>query len=94
MNISVGGNWPGNPDETTVFPQQMAVDYVRVYQKSNYPHREKPISEESTAREPLADGNYIYNGGFDVDDPEATGVDGVPYTSYWTFLEGPGGGSP
>jgi len=91
MNISVGGNWPGNPDETTVFPQQMAVDYVRVYQKSNYPHREKPISEESTAREPLADGNYIYNGGFDVDDPEATGVDGVPYTSYWTFLEGPGG---
>ncbi|MBU1008823.1 MAG: family 16 glycosylhydrolase [Bacteroidetes bacterium] len=32
MNIAVGGNWPGYPDETTVFPQQMQVDYVRVFQ--------------------------------------------------------------
>jgi len=29
-------------------------------------------------REPLEDGNYIYNGGFDVDDSAAVGVDGVP----------------
>ncbi|HHV30127.1 MAG TPA: family 16 glycosylhydrolase [Clostridium sp.] len=91
MNISVGGSWPGYPDETTVFPQQMAVDYVRVYQKNEYPHREKPVKEEETAREPLADGNYIYNGGFDVNDPEAIGIEDVPNTSYWTFLKGPGG---
>jgi len=32
MNVAVGGNWPGNPDETTVFPQRMIVDYIRVYQ--------------------------------------------------------------
>lgn len=32
FNIAVGGNWPGYPDETTLFPQFMAVDYVRVYQ--------------------------------------------------------------
>jgi len=32
MNVAVGGNWPGNPDATTVFPQRMIVDYVRVYQ--------------------------------------------------------------
>lgn len=32
LNIAVGGNWPGNPDGTTVFPQRMIVDYVRVYQ--------------------------------------------------------------
>ena len=31
LNLAVGGNWPGNPDETTVFPQTMEVDYVRVY---------------------------------------------------------------
>jgi beta-glucanase (GH16 family) len=31
LNLAVGGNWPGNPDGTTVFPQQMLVDYVRVY---------------------------------------------------------------
>ncbi len=32
MNIAVGGNWPGYPDGTTVMPQMMKVDYVRVYQ--------------------------------------------------------------
>jgi beta-glucanase (GH16 family) len=34
FNVAVGGNWPGSPDETTVFPQQMKVDYVRVFQKN------------------------------------------------------------
>ncbi len=32
FNIAVGGNWPGPPNSSTVFPQQMAVDYVRVFQ--------------------------------------------------------------
>lgn len=31
MNVAVGGTWPGDPDETTQFPQTMTVDYVRVY---------------------------------------------------------------
>lgn len=31
LNVAVGGRWPGSPDETTVFPQTMLVDYVRVY---------------------------------------------------------------
>jgi len=34
LNLAVGGKWPGNPDATTVFPQQMLVDYVRVYKRS------------------------------------------------------------
>ncbi|HKW27839.1 MAG TPA: family 16 glycosylhydrolase [Verrucomicrobiae bacterium] len=34
LNVAVGGNWPGYPDGTTVFPQQMLVDYVRVYQQT------------------------------------------------------------
>ena len=33
FNIAVGGTWPGDPDGTTVFPQRMYVDYVRVFQK-------------------------------------------------------------
>jgi beta-glucanase (GH16 family) len=33
LNVAVGGDWPGNPDNTTVFPQNMLVDYVRVYTK-------------------------------------------------------------
>jgi beta-glucanase (GH16 family) len=32
LNIAVGGNWPGSPDATTVFPQRMYVDYIRVFQ--------------------------------------------------------------
>lgn len=34
FNVAVGGNWPGSPDATTFFPQQMRVDYVRVFQKN------------------------------------------------------------
>lgn len=34
LNLAVGGNWPGPPDKSTKFPQQMLVDYVRVYKKS------------------------------------------------------------
>jgi beta-glucanase (GH16 family) len=33
LNLAVGGTWPGSPDDSTVFPQQMLVDYVRVYTK-------------------------------------------------------------
>ena len=33
LNVAVGGNWPGPPDNTTIFPQQMLVDYVRVYRR-------------------------------------------------------------
>jgi outer membrane protein assembly factor BamB/subtilisin family serine protease/beta-glucanase (GH16 family) len=31
LNLAVGGLWPGNPDGTTVFPQEFRIDYVRVY---------------------------------------------------------------
>jgi beta-glucanase (GH16 family) len=34
MNVAVGGSWPRNPDASTVFPQTMLVDYVRVYRRS------------------------------------------------------------
>ena len=33
LNVAVGGEWPHNPDETSVFPQTMLVDYVRVYRR-------------------------------------------------------------
>jgi beta-glucanase (GH16 family) len=35
LNLAVGGDWPGNPDASTVFPQTMLVDYVRVYRRSS-----------------------------------------------------------
>jgi beta-glucanase (GH16 family) len=30
LNLAVGGYWPGDPDSSTSFPQQLVVDYVRV----------------------------------------------------------------
>lgn len=32
LNTAVGGQWPGNPDATSVFPQYHEIDYVRVYE--------------------------------------------------------------
>ena len=32
MNLAVGGNYGGNPNGSTVFPGEMQVDYVRVYE--------------------------------------------------------------
>jgi hypothetical protein len=32
FNIAVGGDWPGSPDGSTILPQRMVVDYVRVFQ--------------------------------------------------------------
>ncbi|MFT7699894.1 MAG: beta-glucanase (GH16 family), partial [Candidatus Krumholzibacteriia bacterium] len=34
LNVAVGGGFPGSPDDTTVFPQTMLIDYVRVYHKA------------------------------------------------------------
>ena len=33
LNLAVGGAWPGNPDQTTVFPQDYVIDWVRVWQR-------------------------------------------------------------
>jgi len=35
MNLAIGGNYDGNPDTNTVFPGEMQVDYVRVYDKAD-----------------------------------------------------------
>ena len=42
LNVAVGGNFGGDPDNTTVFPQEMVVDYVRVYEKANADSSVKP----------------------------------------------------
>lgn len=31
LNLAIGGDWPGSPDEKTQFPARYAIDYVRVY---------------------------------------------------------------
>lgn len=41
LNVAVGGNWPGSPDASTQFPQDMTVDYIRVYKHNG----ERPTIE-------------------------------------------------
>jgi len=49
LNTAIGGNWPGKPDATTVFPQRMLVDYIRVYQGAPaIPNTPKGLSTRPT----------------------------------------------
>lgn len=47
LNLAVGGGWPGNPDGTTIFPQQMIVDYVRIYAPTNLPESKTNLLSNS-----------------------------------------------
>ncbi|MFW5878108.1 MAG: family 16 glycosylhydrolase [bacterium] len=57
LNVAVGGNWPGYPDETSVFPQSMEVDYVRVY-KNQQDIDEIGISGKEVVAQNAANLNY------------------------------------
>lgn len=35
INLAVGGNWAGEPNEATEFPSSLVLDYVKIYQKIN-----------------------------------------------------------
>src|SRR5882762_10447511 len=50
LNVAVGGGWPGNPDSSTVFPQQMLVDYVRVYQRATPSNVPVLFTDEGASR--------------------------------------------
>jgi beta-glucanase (GH16 family) len=45
MNVAVGGNFPGHPNPETIFPAEMMVDYVRVYDKVGGYGDVKPIGK-------------------------------------------------
>ncbi|MGW4234871.1 RICIN domain-containing protein [Streptomyces sp. NPDC004980] len=44
LNLAVGGYWPGDPDGSTVLPQQLLVDYVRVSTDSGQPGGGGPVT--------------------------------------------------
>jgi beta-glucanase (GH16 family) len=44
LNLAVGGHWPGAPDDETVFPQTMLVDWVRVWQNEALPSPAPPAT--------------------------------------------------
>ncbi|HEY2759954.1 MAG TPA: glycoside hydrolase family 16 protein [Pirellulales bacterium] len=45
MNLAIGGNFLGPPDNSTTFPAEMLVDYVRVYEKESGYGPTKPRGE-------------------------------------------------
>jgi beta-glucanase (GH16 family) len=49
LNVAVGGNWPGNPNHTTVFPQEMVVDYIRIYQDASTTSTEPPGTDRPSS---------------------------------------------
>ncbi len=83
MNLAVGGDWPGNPDETTDFDRaEYEIDYVRVYQKTQYDlNVTKP---EKEYRDAQSDGNLVYNGSFAEEENLADDEN-------WTFYLAGGG---
>lgn len=85
LNLAVGGNWPGNPDDTTdIKNSAYYIDYVKVYQKDSYDENvTKPI-EEVILRDPDENGNYIINGDFSVNEELTDDKD-------WVFLTALGG---
>ncbi|MDA3901502.1 MAG: carbohydrate binding domain-containing protein [Spirochaetes bacterium] len=47
----------------------------------------KKIGElDPDGREPLADGNYVYNGSFDVEEDDVDGIEDVANSDYWEFF--------
>ncbi|WP_064094182.1 carbohydrate binding domain-containing protein [Rossellomorea aquimaris] len=92
LNLAVGGNFDGDPTAETMFPQSMEVEYVRAYDLTGRPYKtlELPTVEPEPlpegAKQPLEDGNLIYNNGFDQDWENVEGIQGVENTDYWYFL--------
>ncbi len=86
LNVAVGGDWPGDPDETTVFDDRaaMKVDYVRMFQKDSYDENvEKPV-KVLEMREADETGNFIHNADFAEAEDLTDDVD-------WKFLQLNGG---
>ncbi|WP_176167279.1 carbohydrate binding domain-containing protein [Mesobacillus jeotgali] len=95
MNLAVGGWFDGEVDETTKFPSQMEVDFVRVYDLKKRDYREpvepqaEPVELPGDAKQPLEDGNLVYDNKFEkpitVVDQPGKELDPI----YWNFVKLP-----
>lgn len=83
LNVAVGGNWPGYPDGSTIFPATMEVDYVRLYKEAQPGYAcglPIPIQANFTA-----DNSLICQGGQVQYQNTSTGD---PTEFYWEFEGG------
>jgi beta-glucanase (GH16 family) len=77
LNLAVGGNFPGSPDGTTVFPAVMEVDYVRVYSGEDVPPAPvEPTVAAPTPTEPEANVISLFSDAY-------TNIAGIDYNPNW-----------
>ena len=50
LNLAVGGEFPGNPDETTAFPQRFVIDYVKVWKDKSLVVDEAALAKRHAER--------------------------------------------
>jgi len=60
LDLAVGGSFPGNPDSTTVFPQNYLIDYIRVY-TANTPTGAPTITTQPASVSVLAGNTATFN---------------------------------
>ena len=83
LNVAVGGNWPGDPDDSTIFDEEnssMKIDYVRMFRKKNYNENVSKPVREMHFKEADATGNFVTNGDFAEAEDLTDDTD-------WKFLE-------
>jgi beta-glucanase (GH16 family) len=89
LNLAVGGNWPGYPDETTSFPQFLRVDYVRVYQLPGQageyqgPPGVMHLGEITLTRQENSDGTWQAVASIRVVDADGLPVEGASVSGGW-----------
>ena len=81
LNVAVGGDWPGDPDDSTPFDDRgsMHVDYVRMFQKDSYDENVTKPEKVVNIKEADETGNFITNGDF-------TDAESLDDDESWKFL--------
>ncbi|MCM3598267.1 carbohydrate binding domain-containing protein [Metabacillus idriensis] len=95
MNLAVGGWFDGDPDASTTFPQQMEIDYVRVFDLKNGNYADpvepklEPVRLPANAKQPLADGNFIYDSAYEQPITDIAAGEVALNKEYWNFVHLP-----
>ena len=77
LNVAVGGNFPGSPDSSTVFPATMEVDWVRVYSGEDVPSAPtEPTVAAPTPTEPAGNVISLFSDAY-------TDIAGIDYNPDW-----------
>lgn len=94
LNLAVGGWYDGDPEDLSVIPAEVVVDYVRIYELtgSDYNQPTEPEYEfvelPADAKGELADGNLVYNNNYDGTNLGNLDYDGLYENIYTEDISG------